>query len=546
MLVITRRRGIEQITSPTVPALGARGLIPSVNGTNPVVGIDWPLHNPTYALGLTALPGHAGFGMDSRGGWGRDLTTPATTVIFVNDPGSGVSGAALSSATYGGPTFAGTWRYAWQHTAAHKVIIPLVGGYIQIGDDPNSAVGISFVSYCGQFAPRPGLILRQTNPRAANGGGDYQVWHLRSYQGDDPSSTFPVGIRDSMAVGRNGSFPSRVALINCELGYGLDELLDCFYGVDGLCILYTSFTDPLHAPPSLPHPEDPVGTDHGFGPIIGGGAQPAHLCTMRNLWAHTTARNPLTSATSFVHANNLHYNHGRPGGGNGNGVHWHATNSVAMEANLLGNVFVRGPQNTSSMVAAACQVTIQPGSGCFLSKNLQHGWTAPANQNAFMTSAPGGFVQATYRPSSLPSFWGDAALTGVLDVAANPLAPTITELNNFYDLMEESVGVQPGWRDANTPSRIPVVMDQIRARLTGGSTGNQMIDTVADAGGWWSVADVGPIDPFSPGTHWHAPFPATNRDQILTSGTLLNGTTAVGRTRMEAWAINQHYFVGGK
>ena len=545
MLVITRRRGIEQSVSPTVPANSARGLAPTVNGTNPVQGLEWPLHSPSYGLGPPALPGHAGYGMDSRGGWGRDMATPATTVIFVNSNASNVSGSALSSSTYGGTTFAGTWRYAWQHTAQHKIIIPLVGGYIQIGDDPNSAAEVPFMTYCGQFAPRPGLVLRQTNPRV-NGGSDQQIWHLRSYQGDDPSSSFPVGIRDCMAIGRNGSFPSRVVAINCELAWGLDELLDSFYGVNGMTLIYCAFIEPLHAPPLLPHPEDPVGTDHGFGPILGGGAQPANLCTMRNLWAHTTARNPLTSATTFVHANNLHYNHGRPGGGNGNGVHWHATNSAPMLANVLGNLFIRGPQNTSSMVAVACQVGVSSGSGCFLSKNVQHGWSAPSSQNAFLTSAPGGFVQSTYRPTALPSFWGDAALTGVLDLAANPLAPTLAEINDFIDLMEDSVGTQPGWRDSNAPSRVDAMFSQIRARLTGGSTGNQMVDTVAQAGGWFDLDNVGPIDPLNPGTHWHAPFPTTNRDQVLTSGSLLNGMSAVGYTRLEAWALNQHYYVGGK
>lgn len=543
MLIITRRRGIEETISPTVPAPGARGLAPSVNGTNPTTGLEWPLHEPAYSLGPPALPGHAGFGMDSRGGGGRNLTTPATTVVLVNSNSSAVSGGAVSG--LGANVFAGTWRYAWQHTASPKVIIPLVGGYIQINDDPNSPADVGFLSYWGQFAPRPGLVLRATNPRV-NGASDAQIWHLRSYQGDDIVS-FPVGIRDCMAIGRNGSFPSRIVCINCECAWGLDELLDCFYGADGLGFLYCAFIEPLHAPPALPHPEDPVGTDHGFGPIIGGGAQPGHLCTMRNLWAHTTGRNPLTSATTFTHANNLHYNHGRPSTGQGNGVHWHATNSAAMEANILGNLFMRGPNNNNSLVAAACTVTVQPGSGAFLSKNCQHGWAAPAGQNSFMTSAPGGFVQSTLRSNALPSFWGGSALTGVLDLAANPLAPTTTEISDFIDLMEESVGCQPGWRDANAPSRVDDIFDQIRARLTGGSTSNQMIDTTAQAGGWFDLSNVGPIDPLNPGTHWHAPLPtAANRDQVLTSGLLLNGMSAVGYTRLEAWALNQHYYVGGK
>jgi hypothetical protein len=544
MLFITRRRGIQANVAPTVPAHGVLGRAPTVNA-GAEAGLEWPVHSPAYGLGPTALPGHAGFGMDSQGGWGRHLSTPVTTVILV-EPGNGNSGGAITG--HGANVFRGTWDYAWRHVASPKVIIPLCSGFVAINNDPNSALGGDYISYCGQFAPSPGLFLRATNPRL-NGGSDCQIWHLRSYMGDDVISGFSTEIRDCFAHGNSGiTDVVRNVFINCEFAWSVDELADFSYTFDGVTMLYCAFIDPLHAPPNLPHTGDPVGTDHGFGPIIGGEGQPVRLSIMRSLFAHTTGRNPLTSATRYTHANNLHYNHGRPVGVNadGNAIHWHSTNSLPMEANILGNVFVRGPNNRSNLVAAACQVSVASGSGCFLNFNAQHGWAAPASQNSFMTSSPSGFVQSTIRTNALPSHWGDSALTGLLRVAANPLAPTTAELNDFVDLIDDSVGAQPGYR-STTVGRVANVLSQIRARIAGtGSTTSQFIDTVAQAGGWFSVPSV-TVNPLNPGSAWHAALPTgADRDEVLTSGTLLNGSSAVGRTRLEAWALNQHYYVGGK
>jgi hypothetical protein len=464
--------------------------------------------------------------------------------VILIEPGNGNSGGAITG--HGANVFRGTWDYAWRHTASPKCLIPLHSGTTTVGNDTNSALAGNFVSYWGQFAPSPGLFLRATNPRL-NGGSDCQIWHLRSYMGDDTVSGFSVETRDCFAHGNSGiTNVVRNVLINCEFAWSIDELADFSYTFDGVTVIYCAFIEPLHAPPNLPHTGDPVGTDHGFGPIVGGEGQPVRFCMMRNFFAHTTGRNPLTSATAYTHANNLHYNHGRPAVGSGNAIHWHATNSLPMEANILGNLFVRGPNNNNSLVAAACQVTVQSGSGAFLNFNSQHGWTAPSGQSGFMTSAPSGFVQSTYRPTALPSFWGDAALTGVLRWAVNPLAPTASELTGFVDLMEDSVGAQPGLRTVGV-GRVAPIFTQVRQRLAGtGSSASQYVDTVAQAGGYPSISSV-TVDPLNPGSHWHAPLPASaTRDNVLVSGALLNGSSAVGYTQLEAWALNQHYYVGGK
>lgn len=544
MLVITRRRGISETATPAVPAYGLRGLNPNVNGSSPPVGLQWPSMSPSYALGPTCLPGHAFFGADSRGGSGRHHALG--TSVFLVEPGSGNTGAQISG--HGTNVYRGTMDWCWRHaapnTAGCKALAPIFSGYVQINNDSNSVQGGNFGSYWGQFAPSPGLVLRATSLRL-NGGSDWQIWHLKSYQGDDgPFSNYPVGIRDCFNIGNsNITNAVRIAVIHCEFGFSLDELLDAQYPADGLAFIYCAFVDPLHAPSLLPHPEDPVGTDHGFGVLIGGtSTQPNKVVMMRNLFANITGRAPLTSARALAHVNNFHYNAGRPAGGAGNSIHWHSTNSLPMEANILGNVFMRGPNNNASLVAAACQVTIQAGSGAFLSKNVQHGWTAPANQNAFMTSAPGGFVQSSLRSNALPSFWGDAALTGVLDLAANPLAPTTAELTAFINLLDDSVGAQPAYRALDI-GRVSNALAQIRARLAGGSTTNQFINNVP---AWWTVPQV-TINPLSPGVHWWAPLPTgADRDIVLTSGSLLNGMSAVGYTRLEAWALNQHYYVGGR
>jgi hypothetical protein len=507
--------------------------------TNPGQGLAWPLHAPGY---VSLIPEVGGYGMNTVAGSGRHLGTPATTVILVNSLSTGNTGGAVSG--YGANVFAGTWEYAWRHNASPKVIVPIVSGWVTIQEDITNQTGTAprpgYVSYYGQFAPNPGLYLRGCNV-TVNGASNVAVWHLRSYMGDDVTGV-AAGARDCISSGYGGGVTQSIVLINCEFLWSVDELVDLFRNHNQVSFLGCAFIEPLHISTVI-HPEDGAGVDHGFGPIIGGSTgtdQSSAVSLFRNLWAHTTGRNPLISAQTFVHANNLHYNHGRPTGGAGNAVQIIATGATASNhANILGNGFVRGPNNNTSLVAVSVTGTYPTGSAGYLFGNAQFGWTALASQNNFLTASPSGYAAAAVQATAYPSSWG-TGIGGVLQWAANPLAPTLTEWHNFVTLMDASVGAQPIWR---TSGRVKVVFDQIRDRLNGVTQTDQFIDTVTEAGGWFSVAST-TIDPLNPGSQWHGPLPTgSDRDTPYTSGTFSDGKSRIGYTRLEEWAYEQHLFV---
>lgn len=504
-------------------------------------GLSWPVHSPGY---ISLLPGVGGYGMNTVAGSGRHLGTPATTVILVNSLATGNTGSAAVG--LGTNVFQGTWEYAWRHAASPKVIIPIVSGWVVIQDDITNQSGTAprpgYVSYYGQCAPNPGLFLRGCNV-TLNGADNVAVWHLRSYMGDDATG-LSAGARDSLSSGYGSGTTQSVVLINCDFAWSVDELVDFFRSHSQISWIGCAFIEPLHIS-TIIHPEDGPGVDHGFGPIIGGDtgqAQCSSVSTFRNLWAHTTGRNPLVSSQTFVHANNLHYNHGRPGSGTGNAVQIIATGaSAANYANIIGNAFIRGPNNNATMVGVSVTGTYPVGSAGYSNSNAQFGWTAPANQNGFFTTSPTGYAAATLQSSAYPSTWG-TGLTGVLQWAANPLSPTSAEWTAFVDLMEDTTGAQPRWRAAGI-GRVGTVFNQIRDRLNGVSQTDQFVDTVTEAGGWFTVSNV-TIDPLNPGTHWHAALPTgSDRDTPYTSGEFSNGQSRVGYTRLEAWAYEQHLYV---
>ncbi len=505
----------------------------------PTDELSWPVHVPGY---VSLIPGVGGYGMNSVAGSGRNLATPATSIILVNSLAAGNTGSAVTG--YGPNVYAGTWEYAWRHNATPKVIIPIISGWVTVQDSVPLQTGTpprpGYVSYFGQFAPGQGLYLRGANVEI-NGASNVAIWHLRSYMGDDVTG-LGAGNRDCLSSGYATGVSQQIALINCEFAWSVDEIAGFFRSHDQVSCTGCAFIEPLHIS-TIVHPEDGPGVDHGFGPMFGGDTgqpQSSSISCFRNLWAHTTARNPFVSSVSFVHANNLHYNHGRPTGGQGNAVQITATGSAeANFANILGNAFIRGPNNNASLVAVTATGSFPSGSAAYLFGNAQFGWTAPANQNAFLTSAPVGYAAAVVQAPAYPNSWG-TGLTGVLQWAVNPLAPTLTEWGNFVTLMDSTVGAQPIRR---TTGRVKLVFDQIRDRLAGVTQTNQFVNTVAEAGGWFAVPSV-TVDPLNPGSEWHAPLPTgSDRDTPYVSGVFSDGKSRVGYTRLEEWAYEQHLFV---
>lgn len=508
----------------------------------PIVVDGWPLHEPAY---LSVLPGVAGPGMDTPAGTGRHLETPATSVYFINSLENANTGAALTG--LGPNVFGGTLEWCRRATASPKVIIPLVSGWavlqkslpLQTGTPPRPG----YVTEAYHFAPHPGLWLRGAKV-SLNGASDVAVWHLRSYMGDDETGV-SVANRDPMGSGYTGGVVTNVAAINCELAWSCDELLDMYYAHDGVSLVNCAFTNPLHETSLNPS------EDHGFGPMMGGGSQFGVAASFRCLWSNITDRAPFTNAEAYTHANNLHFNSGRPGGGAGYAVR--IVNQAATEAvlvNALANGFVRGPENNSSIVAVSTAATLPAGSQGYLEDNAVHGWTA-ATQAALLSTSISGFAQSALIEDAYPPEWGE---DGVLRWSAQAPMPTEQEWDGYVSLMEATVGAQPGWRMSQF-GKVSSVFQAVKDTLAGNMPGFQFSDSVADEGGWFDVPEVGPIDPTDPGAHWWAAFPTSGRDDVLNgSATWGNeswipepfrgtGLQLAGRTVLERWIIKQHWYV---
>ncbi len=511
---------------------------------------------PSHSLGpVSSLPRHGGYGLDSFGGSGRHNPGSTVTKVIVDTPGGANTGTARPE--LGPSVFSGTAAYACRHTGvavgnvrSAKQIIWAMSGEVRLNASLPLRQGtpgneLSNIDFWGQFAPPPGFYFRNTKP-FWNGSSHCRLWHMRSMMGDDAGG---LGIenRDCFGSGATGVVPTHVLMINCEHANGCDELTDYINPHDTCAFLYNAFLNPLHAPPNYPHTGDPPGTDHGFSINIGGapGApQPDGIAFYRNLMANGTGRHPATTARRYVDANNLRYNNGRLGGGAGEGVtFWSQFTTEPIVANILSNLFIRGPDNNNSLVAVSAQSGVPAGSRAYFRGNVQHGWTA-ASQAAFCTSHPVGFVSSSLETTAMPSSWG--GLAGVQDIAVDPLNATLAEKSAFVERIAAAVGAQPAYRSL-TMGRVEKVLNQIRARLAGGSLSSHFVNTILEDGGWpSSFTPTVIVDPRDPGPYWCRPMPTgPGVDTPLPVATLSNGLLVQGHTPMELWALDQHLHVGG-
>jgi hypothetical protein len=518
---------------------GTGGATTGSGGAAPDGGVmsPWPEQTGDY---LSALPGHTGYGMDNYGGGGRHPTNPtpnATIVLFVDTLAAGNTGR-VSTDRSGNAIGFGTFEWAFRYnpgTDRSKFIVPLVGGIIR---NITPASRTPYVTYCGQAAPGAGLFLHGTKPAISplEGEppyGDVQIWHLRSYMGDELNGIDGED-RDAFMIQRLTSF----CAINCEFAWSTDEIIDNYYGGDLHTWLYCTFTDPLHVPPDLPHPDDPPGTDHGFGPIIGGGEDLVRGCFSRCLFAHATGRNPaLYSVQKAAVVNCLLYNHGHEA------IVVSQRTPTPKLLNAVANMYVRGPDGPEDLRGVReSGAAMDAASHGFTDGNVAHGWTYP-NQAWFIDE--GGFP-SSYRVDALIAEAWPKGWDAHYPLAQDLTAPSAEEKLRFVEMMETSVGAQPGARVPGI-GRIATIFAQCKDALVALDSTTQWANTVEEAGGWFEVPETTIADPFAPGDDWHAPIPSgPDRDTPLTSGTFSNGRSKAGYTRLEAWALELHWFKGGR
>jgi len=501
----------------------------------------WPYQSTPY---LSALPGVGGPGLDVGAG---DLPSK---LYFVT---------SLENEKVGGPDprgpncFSGTFEWCWyadQGEGFHKWIFPLVSGYVYRGRGMLSPERANF-DYIGHAAPGAGLFV-QTGTLTVRGSNS-RIWHLPSWVGDLPSvndGEYKADQRDALQASSSDNDINRVAFINCEARFSMDEAVQVYYDAQGTSWIRGAIYDPLHIPPDFGDPDiqnHEPGTDHGYGHLVGGKAD--YSLVMQSLYAHTTDRNPLVGAPNHAHINNLHYNHGRATGGRGealniddNGEH-NLNSGLTMQCNCVGNVTVRGPEQSDSLTLAKV-MDVTAGSSGHSANNSCFGWPSPYSQAGFFHEQPAGYLQPTLRRGAWPLGLG-FNYDGVLRPCADPLHPRVQEGLAFSQLIRETVGCMPARRYL-VAGGVNRVMDQIDAAIRGITQAPQYVNTVDEAGGWPQITEYS-IDPANPSTDYHAPMPlGEERDEVMLFGSFSDGTSMVGYSRLRAWCIEQYFYVMGR
>lgn len=490
-------------------------------GTATTSGAAWVTQNPSY---LPAVPGLAGYGMDSAFGSGRHLSTPETSVLYVDDLATGSSGSYDS----GTRTGYGTLEYCLAYNGP-RVVIPITSGVVQSSPPDEFDVRPDRLIFAGQCAPAPGLYLRGT--KITFTGSHQLVMHLRAYMGDD-SSGLAANERDGSYVGYFTT-PRRTAqvLINCEIGWSIDELLDLSQAQDNVSLIQCALIEPLA---NSTHPDG----EHNFGPIVGGvtGERASYFSTQRCLVAHAWYRGPLSRARYHAQANTLHYNWGNNANTSGYAISFegHGDGVNTQIGNVVNCWFMKGPNQTSNTVIQVGD----PGAPALLSGsrlavigNSTHGMSF-ASQSAMVTQqsgTPASYVQSSIQSTAWPNGWGASA-----EYIRPGSISSDDEWLEVIDLFRRTVGAQPGIR---TIGRVGTICDQMTNKVDGsGSTGG-VVDSVTEAGGWPTVS-VNTIDPTSPGSDWGGePVPTVSggRDVVQSSG----------YTLLEEWLHRRHAEVIG-
>lgn len=530
------------------PARSSEPVITPAVQTN-LVGLAWPVQDAGGRI--TALPGVNVWGSDSYGGSGRHPDSTGVNTYIVRSLANGNTGTLRSD--WGEDTYDCTFEFAWEHNAggrSKQIIIAVSGVCIT---NHQLFGNVNRTSVWGQFAPGPGLFLRGAVLNAG-GGSHIQMWHIGCYVSDDQEATTGINNRDAFKTGEvgTGGRASHHFHVNCEYGWTTDEAIEYFYPSEHIGIVYCAFLEGIS---DVEQPGPWSGQANNYGPLLGaqaGTAEPRFHSFERNLIAHFSDRQPYIGTRYSTVGNNLHYNCGRVFGGTGrlaNYTNQHGHVGPCLHNNVRSFV-IRGPNNTSSIPRNSSRAEdgdFPVGSGVYFSEWAQHGWGS--TQVTFDPNAGNFSVLASPQTIALPP-GRSTSLADMLQPFANPNAPTTQEKLDFAALMAGSVGMNPNSRSADA-GRLALILQQIDNALNDIPQSPQMATgrTWGDfpLGDWFSPSPVIVDDPLDPGPAWHAPLPVgANVHTPLTSGTFSNGMSCVGYTPREVWAIEQHWYRGGK
>lgn len=275
---------------------------------------------------LKVFPGAVGFGTESVAGRGGAIIK----VTNLNDQGPGSLRNALKQE---GP----------------RIVVFEVGGMISLAD--RIIVDNPYVTIAGQTAPSPGITLKGAGITIRT--HDVLLQHLRIRVGDSPQGPDPM-IRDGMEILGPESF--NVVVDHVSASWAIDENGSTWYPLSGVTINQCIFSEGLKN--SL-HPKGP----HSMGLLIG---DHSHDIFIRgNLFAHNSERNPrINGDTSVVLVNNLAYNV--------QSSSFVLIGSIkgSSHVSAAGNVFLKGPNTRSRVVAIKVDEDATKGTAIYLKDNI--------------------------------------------------------------------------------------------------------------------------------------------------------------------------------
>jgi len=236
-----------------------------------IVDSDEPEQNDDDSVKIDkivpAFPGAEGFGSDTIGGRGGQVTKVTNT----NDSGPG------------------SLRYALEEVSVPRIVVFETGGLITL--DSNITIKDPYVTIAGQTAPGDGIAIRSATLSVET--HDVIVRNLRFRVGDLANGSDPIS-RDGIQIysPNADSEAYNVIIDHCSVSWGVDENISTWTGTHDITIQRSISSEGLY---DSIHP-DTSGVEtrpHSMGALLGQDGY--NLSFHHNLMAHNRDRNPKIS-----------------------------------------------------------------------------------------------------------------------------------------------------------------------------------------------------------------------------------------------------------
>ncbi len=293
--------------------------------------------------GQIAFPGAEGYGATTRGAYSG---SSSPDILIVDNLRSDETGDENT----------GRGSFLWCLNRPYpRIILFEVSGTIDYRtlEEP-IVIKYPYLTIAGQTAPGSGITIRGTainvsnqSQTLRNQAHDVIIQHIRIRHGDDPQGT-EYNERDCITL--NGD---NIIIDHCSFSWSVDNIVGlgtCNNVTLSNCI----FSEPLHYSYHFREADNHRPERHGFAMLI---RKCTNLSIVKNLFAYSFERNPLTRAESVAIINNLMYN----SNGCKMGAIIDGTEFPAIQLLYQGNVVLRTQQTTCRTSKYAAMINSNVG-----------------------------------------------------------------------------------------------------------------------------------------------------------------------------------------